>query len=103
MSTFIMMMVVFLALVFLGVPVSFSIGISTMAGVLTTGMPLAFMSQLAFTGLDSYTYIAIPMFILSGYLMETGGLSKRSTADLVSLRCCFVPSLQLFLVPPLVQ
>ena len=32
MSTFIMMMVVFLALVFLGVPVSFSIGISTMAG-----------------------------------------------------------------------
>ena len=52
MSTFIMMMVVFLALVFLGVPVSFSIGISTMAGVLTTGMPLAFMSQLAFTGLD---------------------------------------------------
>ena len=77
MSTFIMMMVVFLALVFLGVPVSFSIGISTMAGVLTTGMPLAFMSQLAFTGLDSYTYIAIPMFILSGYLMETGGLSKR--------------------------
>ena len=77
MSTFIMMMVVFLALVFLGVPVSFSIGISTMAGVLTTGMPLAFMSQLAFTGLDSYTYIAIPMFIRSGYLMETGGLSKR--------------------------
>ncbi len=77
MSTFIMMMVVFLALVFLGVPVSFSIGISTMAGVLTTGMPLAFMSQLAFTGLDSYTYIAIPMFILSGYLMETGGLFKR--------------------------
>lgn len=51
MSTFIMMMVVFLALVFLGVPVSFSIGISTMAGVLTTGMPLAFMSQLRLQGL----------------------------------------------------
>ena len=78
MSTFIMMMVVFLALVFLGVPVSFSIGISTMAGVLTTGMPLAFMSLLP-------------------------AWWAMSTADLVSLRCCFVPSLQLFLVPPLVQ
>lgn len=72
-----MIMAAFLVLVFLGIPVSFSIGIATMSGVILNGMPLSFMSQLAFTGLDSYTYIAIPMFILSGYLMETGGLSKR--------------------------
>lgn len=77
MTIFLLMMVAFLVLVFAGIPVSFSIGIATMVAVLTKGMPLAFLSQMAFTGLDSYTYIAIPMFILSGYLMETGGLSKR--------------------------
>lgn len=77
MTVFAMIMAAFLVLVFLGIPVSFSIGIATMSGVILNGMPLSFMSQLALTGLDSYTYIAIPMFILSGYLMETGGLSKR--------------------------
>ena len=77
MTVFALIMAAFLVLVFLGIPVSFSIGIATMSGVILNGMPLSFMSQLAFTGLDSYTYIAIPMFILSGYLMETGGLSKR--------------------------
>ncbi len=77
MMIFLIMMVAFIVLVFVGVPVSFSIGISTLIAVLSSNMPLAFMSQLAFTGLDSYTYIAIPMFILAGYLMETGGLSKR--------------------------
>ncbi len=77
MLIFAFMMISFIVLVFVGVPVSFSIGLSTLIAVLSSHMPLAFMSQLAFTGLDSYTYIAIPMFILAGYLMETGGLSKR--------------------------
>lgn len=77
MTVFILMMISFIILVFLGIPVSFSIGISTMVATIINNMPLAFMSQMAFTGLDSYTYIAIPMFILAGYLMETGGLSKR--------------------------
>ena len=52
-----MMMAVFLVFVFLGIPVSFSIGLSTVAAVLAKGMPLAFVSQMAFTGLDSYTYL----------------------------------------------
>lgn len=77
MTIFAIMMAIFLVFVFLGIPISFSIGISTMVAVIVRGMPMAFLSQMAFTGLDSYTYIAIPMFILSGYLMETGGLSKR--------------------------
>lgn len=77
MSIFLLMMVIFLILVFLGLPVAFSIGLSTMSAVVIKGMPMAFLSQMAFTGLDSYTYLAIPMFILAGYIMETGGLSKR--------------------------
>ena len=47
MSIFLMMMAVFLVFVFLGIPVSFSIGLSTVAAVLAKGMPLAFVSQLS--------------------------------------------------------
>ena len=71
-----MMMAVFLVFVFLGIPVSFSIGLSTVAAVLAKGMPLAFVSQMAFTGLDSYTYLAIPMFILPAILWRPAGCPK---------------------------
>ena len=121
MSIFLMMMAVFLVFVFLGIPVSFSIGLSTVAAVLAKGMPLAFVSQMAFTGLDSYTYLAIPMFILAGYLMETGGLSKRLVnfaASLVGnitvLACAFfaaisgsspgtVAAVGAMMIPPMVE
>lgn len=77
MEVFGIMMLIFLACIFLGIPVCFSIAASTMYAVMASDMPLTFMSQIAFVGLDSYTYLAIPLFILSGYIMETGGLSKR--------------------------
>jgi len=77
MNIFLVMMVIFLLCIFLGIPVAFSIGLSTLSAVVMKGMPITFLSQMAFTGLDSYTYLAIPMFILAGFIMETGGLSKR--------------------------
>lgn len=77
MEAFLIMMVFFIGCIFVGIPVAFSIGISTMFGLVLTDIPMAFMSQMAFVGLDSYTYLAIPLFILAGYIMETGGLSKR--------------------------
>lgn len=61
----------------MGVPIAFSIGIATLAGLVAGGIPLTFIGQGAFTSLDSFTTLAIPMFILAGALMETGGLSKR--------------------------
>ena len=77
MSIFLMMMAVFLVFVFLGIPVSFSIGLSTVAAVLAKGMPLAFVSQMAFTGLDSYTYPGYP-YVHSGRLSHGDRrLSKR--------------------------
>ena len=77
MEVFAIMMALFLACIFLGIPVAFSIGISSIVAMLLDGLPLTFMSQMSFSGLDSYTYLAIPLFILAGFLMETGGLSSR--------------------------
>lgn len=77
MELFGIMMAIFAATLFLGMPIAICIGLSV-AGVLwLDDVPIAFISQLAFSGLDNFTYLAIPMFILAGYVMETGGLSRR--------------------------
>lgn len=77
METFGIMMAVFGVSIFIGLPIAICIGVATLSALVIQGIPLTFISQIAFSGLDSYTYLAIPMFILAGYLMETGGLSKR--------------------------
>lgn len=61
-----------------GVPVAFSIGLSSMFFLLVTGLkPMVIVAQSSVNGVDSFTMLAIPMFTLAGYLMESSGMSKR--------------------------
>ena len=71
------MIAIFLVAVLLGFPVFISIGLSISSALVFNGLPLSFVSQQCFTALLNFTFLAIPMFILAGFLMETGGLSKR--------------------------
>jgi len=62
----------------LGIPVAFSLGIVSLVGLLVVqGFPLAVIAQKMFSGIDSYSLIAVPLFIFAGDLMGKGGLSKR--------------------------
>ena len=63
----------------LGVPISFGLGFTTLVGLLGTDLPLEIMAQRMFIGVDNFTYIAIPLFILAGNLMAVGGISRRIT------------------------
>ena len=64
-----------------GVPIGISIGAATAISLLAnTSMPLTFLAQNAFTALDSFPMLAVPLFILSGSLMGYGGISKRLVA-----------------------
>ncbi|MEL6613831.1 MAG: TRAP transporter large permease, partial [Bacteroidota bacterium] len=70
----------FFGLLALGVPVAYAIGLAT--GVtLLANMPaepaLATVAQRMATGLDSFTLLAIPFFILAGQLMNKGGIAAR--------------------------
>jgi len=70
----------FAALLALGVPVAFSIGISTVLTMLLSikiGPALTTEAQRIATGLDSFTLLAIPFFILAGQLMNRGGIARR--------------------------
>lgn len=77
MESFLIMMGVFILALAIGFPIAISIGLSIAFALFQADIPLGFVSQMCFAGLDNYTYLAIPMFILTGYLMETGGLSQR--------------------------
>ena len=69
------------ALLLLGIPAGYSIGmVSIVAIVINWGLPsLSFglIAQMLVYGINSFTILAIPLFILTGALMNTGGISRR--------------------------
>ena len=60
-----------------GMPICFSLGLTSLFGIVQGGFPLMVVPQRLFTGADSIALTAIPLFILAGGLMVQGGISKR--------------------------
>lgn len=61
-----------------GVPIAFSIGIAGTAGLyFGSTMPMFMVVKNFFAGINSFSYMAIPLFILAGAIMGKGGISKR--------------------------
>lgn len=67
----------FFLLLALGVPILFSMGISAGVYYLMSGYPLMQFVQKTVGGVDSFTLLAIPFFLLAGDIMGKGGISKR--------------------------
>lgn len=72
-SIIILLFIVF----FIGIPISFSLGMVSLLGIVMSGYPLEVVIQRMFAGVDSFPLVAIPLFILAGGLMFQGGMSKR--------------------------
>jgi len=68
----------FLLLILLvaGAPIWLALGIPALIGLLDVASPTTFIIA-AYNSLDSFTLMAVPFFILSGALMEKGGISRR--------------------------
>lgn len=75
----------FAILLLLKVPVSFSLGISSLICLFVLDIPLVVVGQRMFNALNSFPIMAIPFFILSGNLMIEGGLSKKIVNFAMSL------------------
>ncbi|WP_027135613.1 TRAP transporter large permease [Geminicoccus roseus] len=67
----------FLVLMLLRVPIAFALGISSMVTAFYLGIPSLFVAQRMVNGLNSFTFLAVPFFILAGQLMTEGGISER--------------------------
>ena len=72
----------FVAILLIGVPISFVLTISAALYVWLSGNHTlygSYMQQL-FSGIESYGLLAIPLFMLTGELMNAGGLTRRLVA-----------------------
>jgi C4-dicarboxylate transporter DctM subunit len=68
----------FLVLLLLAVPVPFALGIAGFVALWSGGRyPMTIIIHQVFQGVDSFVLLAIPLFILAGALMETGGIALR--------------------------
>jgi len=70
----------FVVLLGIGVPVAYSIGLSSLVTILVTMDPVIAFTTLAqrmATGIDSFSLLAIPFFVLAGQLMNKGGIASR--------------------------
>lgn len=63
--------------IYLGLPISFSMGISATFYILFKGIPLSMVAQKFFSNTQSFPFLAVPFFILSGNLMVQSGIAKR--------------------------
>ena len=79
-TTGLLLLVVFAVLLIVGVPIAVTIGISSVIGVLAA-LPwenaVFTASQRIFTGINSFSLLAIPFFVLAGNIMNSGGIAIR--------------------------
>ena len=62
----------------IGVPIAYSLGLSTtLYFIFFNNDLLQVMPQILFAGMDSYTLIALPLFILMGQLMNESQITSR--------------------------
>lgn len=78
MSMSLVLILIFLGLMFLGVPIAVSLGAASVIVMATmTTLPLSMAAQSMFTAMNSFIMVAVPLFILCGSLMDEGGIADR--------------------------
>ena len=61
-----------------GVPIAFTLGISSMSFFIASPfLPFVFYSQQVSAGVDHFVLLSIPFFLLAGAAMEVNGMSSR--------------------------
>lgn len=79
-QTGLILLAIFPILLLIGIPISISIGITSVVSILTA-LPLEnaliTAAQRIFSGIDSFSLLAIPFFVLAGVIMNNGGIALR--------------------------
>jgi len=77
MSIIIIILIVFFILLLIGVPIAFALGIGAIISIFVGNFPLTLVPNLMFSSINSFPLLAVPMFILTGTIMEYSGLSQK--------------------------
>lgn len=70
----------FAVLVTIGVPIAYALGMAAVVGAIWIGLPLEAVMLKISDGVDSFSLLAIPFFVLAGAIMAEGGLALRLVA-----------------------
>jgi tripartite ATP-independent transporter DctM subunit len=69
---------VFFVLIAIEVPIGFALGLSSLSYLLVEGRtPLVILVQRMTSGLDSFPFLALPLFVLAGNVFSRGGIARR--------------------------
>ena len=71
-----LLLVIFIVIMLTGIPVGYGMGALTVISFLLLGGDLSMIPQKLFSGIDTYTYVCILLFILSADIMTVGGITK---------------------------
>ncbi len=74
-----------LVLFAMSVPIAFALGIAALPFFLERKLPLIAIPQVIFDSMDSFVLLAVPLYVLAGRLMMTGGVARRLVDFAVSL------------------
>lgn len=66
-----------LIFIFLNIPISISLGLSSALTLIVTGSPLGVIPSMMQATVQKFSLLTIPLFVLAGVLMDKGGISKR--------------------------
>jgi tripartite ATP-independent transporter DctM subunit len=72
-----LVIILMIALIIVGLPVAFSLGIASLVYLILEGENLSMVAQSLVRGVDSFTLLAVPFFLLVGELMNSGGITNR--------------------------
>jgi len=72
MMTFLFVVTLLLALLFIGLPVAFSLGTASLALIVAFDLPFKIIGQTIFSSMDSFVLLAVPLFILMSQVLLDG-------------------------------
>lgn len=73
-----LLVLVFLLLLVMGMPIAYILGVVAVVGISQLGsIPLITVVQKMFTGLNSFTLLAVPLFVLAANIMNRGKISEK--------------------------
>lgn len=72
MMTFLFVVALLLVLLFIGLPVAFSLGTASLALIIVFDLPFKIIGQTIFSSMDSFVLLAVPLFILMSQILLDG-------------------------------
>ena len=68
---------IFIGAISVGLPIAFGMSFSGLIYLLSNDIPVQALTQKVLSGTDSFTLLAVPLYLLAGEIMEAGGISRR--------------------------